>query len=111
MFSNNLPIQLTNFIGREREIAGVKRLLTNGDSFMPKHGPSSGARLVMLTGTGGTGKTRLAIEVARDLQDSHVSSESIFPDGIWFIALAALAPSASVAQAIMTALDLREVPG
>jgi predicted ATPase len=51
------------------------------------------------------------MEVARDLQDSHIPSESIFPDGIWFITLAALAPSASVAQAIMTALDLREAPG
>jgi len=111
MFSNNLPLQLTSFIGREREIAGVKRLLTNGDSFVPEHGRSSGARLVTLTGTGGTGKTRVAMKIAEDLHGSQIPSESIFPDGIWFITLAALAPSASVTQAIMTALDMREVPG
>jgi len=111
MFSNNLPLQLTSFIGREREIAWVKRLLTSSDSFAPEHGPSSSPRLVTLTGTGGTGKTRLAMEVAQALQDSEDTSESIFPDGIWFITLAALAPSGSVAQALMTALDLREVPG
>lgn len=111
MFSNHLPLQLTSFIGREREIAGVKHQLIGGDSSASEHGLSSGARLVTLTGTGGAGKTRLAMEVVRGLWDLQTSSESIFPGGIWFIALAALTPSASVAQAIMTALDLREKPG
>ena len=111
MFSNNLPLQLTSFIGREREIAGVKRLLIGSDASAPDPGLPSRARLVTLTGTGGTGKTRLAMEIVGNLQDSQVSSDSRFPGGIWFITLAALAPSGSVAQALMTALDLREVPG
>ena len=111
MLSNHLPFQLTSFIGREREIAGVKRLLMGSDPFTPDHGLSSGARLVTLTGTGGTGKTRLAMEVAREFQDSQVPVQPIFPDGICFSALAVLTPSGSVTQAIMTALNLREVPG
>ena len=49
---NNLPVQLTRFIGRQGQIAEIKRRLLNG------------ARLLTLTGPGGTGKTRLAIEVA-----------------------------------------------
>ena len=59
---NNLPLQVTSFIGREREMAEVKRLL-------------SASRLVTLTGPGGTGKTRLALQVAADLLDQH-------PDGV-----------------------------
>lgn len=115
MFSKNLPHQLTSFIGREREIAGIKRLLISSDSTASGHGVLSGgkwvgARLVTLTGTGGTGKTRLAMEVARDLLSLQIPSETSFPDGIWFITLAALAPSAPVVQAIMTTLDFREVP-
>lgn len=52
---SNLPLQLTSFIGREREIADLKELLTTE------------ARLVTLTGPGGSGKTRLALAVASDL--------------------------------------------
>jgi non-specific serine/threonine protein kinase len=116
MFSNNLPLQLTSFIGREREVAGIKRLLIGADSTAANHNLSSGrvaagARLVTLTGTGGTGKTRLALEITRELQNHQVASEPIFPDGTCFIPLAALTSSGSVAQAMMTALDLREVPG
>jgi non-specific serine/threonine protein kinase len=110
MSPNNLPLQLTSFIGREREITGVKRLLIGNDSSAPNQGLSSSARLVTLTGTGGTGKTRLAMEVARDLQNSQIRSESIFHDDIWFIAVAALTPYGFVRQDLMTALDLREVP-
>ena len=115
MLSTHIPLQLTSFIGREREITGVKRLFVHSDSPASDQGNQPDrkgdiARLVTLTGTGGTGKTRLAIEIARELQQFQNSAEPIFPDGIWFIPLAALAPSASVVQAVMTALDLREVP-
>ena len=67
---NNLPQQLTSLIGREAAVAEVKAQLT-------------GHRLVTLTGAGGVGKTRLAIEVGRSLLDRY-------PDGVWFAELASL---------------------
>ena len=66
--SSNLPIQLTSFVGRERELTEVGGLLTSN-------------RLVTLTGTGGAGKTRLALQVAADALDD-------FPDGIRLVELA-----------------------
>src|SRR3984893_14168617 len=71
---------LSSFIGRERELQEVKRLL-------------SGMRLLTLTGPGGVGKTRLAIEVARDLQCGKT-----FADGVSFAGLAAVADAALVPQ-------------
>lgn len=68
---NNLPLQLTSFIGREREIAEIAGLLRT-------------SRLVSLTGAGGVGKTRLALKVPSGQLDSYV-------DGVWLIELAALA--------------------
>src|SRR5215207_3270101 len=68
---NNLPLQLTRFIGRQRQIAEIKRRLLNG------------ARLLTLTGPGGTGKTRLAIEVAGETLPA-------FEDGAWFVDLASV---------------------
>src|SRR6185436_718375 len=65
MSPNNLPVQLTSFIGRDAEMAEVKRLL-------------SASRLVTLTGSGGCGKTRLSIQVASELGVQ-------FSDGVWFI--------------------------
>jgi predicted ATPase/class 3 adenylate cyclase len=88
---NNLPIQLTSFIGREREIAEAQRLL--GDT-----------RLLTLTGTGGCGKTRLALQVAADRLDEH-------PDGVWWVELASLTEPGLVPQAVADALRLREEPG
>jgi predicted ATPase/DNA-binding CsgD family transcriptional regulator len=73
---NNLPLQVTTFIGREREIAEVTRLLTT-------------TRLLTLTGAGGCGKTRLALQVAAALVDAY-------PNGVWFVELAALADPALV---------------
>ena len=73
---HNLPTQLTTFIGREREIADVQRLLGT-------------ARLLTLTGSGGCGKTRLALQVAADFIDQY-------PDGVWFVDLAPLADPAFV---------------
>jgi predicted ATPase/class 3 adenylate cyclase len=66
----NLPVEVTSFVGREREVEEVSGLL-------------EGSRLVTLTGPGGTGKTRLAIRVAGNLADR-------FPDGIFFVELASV---------------------
>jgi predicted ATPase len=89
----NLPIPLTSFIGRERELAEVRqRLLAK----LP-------ARLLTLTGPGGCGKTRLAIQVARDLVDS-------FAEGVWWVELATVADPTFVSQAIAKAIGLRETP-
>ena len=87
----NLPTELSSFIGREHEIADVRHLLAS-------------ARLVTLTGGGGTGKTRLALQVAASLLDSFV-------DGVWFIELAPLSDPALVLQFVAAALDVREQPG
>jgi predicted ATPase/DNA-binding CsgD family transcriptional regulator len=88
---NNLPIQLTSFIGREREISEVKHLLL-------------GTRLVTLIGVGGCGKTRLALQVANGLLGE-------FADGVWMVNLAPLSDPALVPQAVATALGIPEQPG
>jgi predicted ATPase len=88
---SNLPQQLTSFIGRKREIAEVKRLLST-------------TRLLTLTGAGGCGKTRLALQVATRVQREY-------PDGVWFVDLAPLAESGLVPQALASALGVREQPG
>ena len=88
---NNLPLQLTSFIGREQEIAEVKALLPD-------------SRLLTLTGPGGSGKTRLALQVAAEVLDE-------FADGIWLVELASLTEAALVRQAAITALGLREEQG
>jgi len=90
-YPNNLPLQLTGFVGREREMAEVERLLGT-------------SRLLTLTGTGGCGKTRLALQVAADLLEEY-------PDGVWFVDLAPLSDSELVAQAVAFTLGLRDVPG
>ena len=87
---HNLPYQLTSFIGREQEIAQLEELVTAN-------------RLVTLTGAGGAGKTRLAIEVARRLVDA-------FPDGVWLVELAALSDPRLVPQAVAQALGVKEQP-
>ena len=88
---NNLPVQLSSFIGRERELAEVGRLLTDH-------------RLVTLTGAGGCGKTRLAIQAASEALDR-------FPDGAWWVELAPLADERLVGAAIAEALGVRPLPG
>lgn len=88
---HNLPLQPTSFIGREREIADVKRLLAT-------------THLMTLTGSGGTGKTRLSLEVAAELLDT-------FNDGLWFIELAPLSDSALVPVTVTSVLGVREEPG
>jgi predicted ATPase/class 3 adenylate cyclase/Tfp pilus assembly protein PilF len=87
----NLPAMLTSFIGREREMAEVKRLLTL-------------TRLLTITGAGGVGKTRFAVQVAADLLDSCA-------DGVWLIELAPLSNSDLAAQLVANGLGIREEEG
>jgi predicted ATPase/class 3 adenylate cyclase/Tfp pilus assembly protein PilF len=85
---NNLPEQLTSFIGREKELARVQEKLAE-------------SRLVTLTGSGGVGKTRLSIQAAHDCL-------SDYRHGAWLIELAPLADPALVPQAIVTTFGLQE---
>ena len=89
-FPNNLPTQLTSFIGRENEITEVKQELE-------EH------RLVTLTGSGGTGKTRLSLQVAADLLEE-------FDHGIWFIELAPLTDPDLIPQTILSSIGISEQP-
>lgn len=89
--TNNLPAQVTSFIGRASEITAVKDLLST-------------ARLVTLTGAGGCGKTRLALRVAHDLVESYA-------DGVWLVELAPLSDPKLVPQAVAAVLDVPEQPG
>ena len=86
-----LPLSLTSFIGREEEIAQIKARLRT-------------TRLLTLTGTGGVGKTRLALEVARRVQVEY-------RDGAWLVELAALADPGLIPQAVSQVLGIREQPG
>ena len=87
----NLPRQLTSFVGREREMATALELL-------------AGHRLLTLTGPGGTGKTRLALETAHATRDQ-------FADGAWFVDLAPVRDAGLVPLAISRALDVGVDPG
>lgn len=86
---HNLPIQPTPFIGREKEVSVVKQLVRSAD-----------VRLLTLTGPGGTGKTRLALQVAAELND-------LFTDGIYFVDLAPIGQSTFVLPAVVQTLGLR----
>ena len=88
---NNLPYQLTTFIGREQQIEEVRRHL-------------AADRLVTLTGPGGGGKSRLAIQVAAQSVDS-------FPEGAWLVELDTLRDPELVPQAVASTLGIREQPG
>ncbi|MDQ4038080.1 MAG: AAA family ATPase [Actinomycetota bacterium] len=88
---NNLPTQLTAFIGRHHEVSRVRELLAVN-------------RLLTLTGTGGTGKTRLALEVAEQ-------SVEQLPDGVFFVDLSAIDEPELVPSAIAAALGVREDAG
>ncbi len=88
---NNLPLELSSFVGREKELAEVKLLLED-------------TRLLTLTGSGGCGKTRLAVVAADELLER-------FEDGVWMVELAPLADPSLVPQAVASVLDTREQPG
>ena len=88
---NNLPVQLTAFVGRDRELAEVMRLLAT-------------THLLTLTGSGGTGKTRLSQEVGAQLLDH-------FADGVWLVELAPVLDPELVVQSVTGALGVREQPG
>jgi non-specific serine/threonine protein kinase len=89
--SDNLPLQLNRFVGREREVAAVRELLVN-------------TRLLTLTGAGGSGKTRLALQVATDLREE-------FAHGIWWVELAALSDPLLVPQVVASVVGLPERAG
>ena len=85
---NNLPTQLTSFVGRERELEEAGRLLEAN-------------RLVTMTGPGGTGKTRLSLQVAANAADRY-------PDGVFFVALETVREPSLVASRIASAIGLAE---
>jgi predicted ATPase/transcriptional regulator with XRE-family HTH domain len=85
-----LPLSLTSFVGRDAELSEVTALL-------------AGARLLTLTGVGGCGKTRLALEVARAVVPSY-------PDGVWLVELGPLADPRLVPQRVGAVVGVRETP-
>jgi predicted ATPase/class 3 adenylate cyclase len=89
----NLPEDLTSFIGRESDIEQLHDLLVDFEEQQPV------ARLITLIGPGGTGKTRLALKVAREVR-------AAFPDGVWLIELAPITDPAGVPNLLMETLGL-----
>lgn len=87
---NNLPTQLTSFVGREKELADVKKLLQD-------------AHMLTLIGSGGTGKTRLSIQAASEMLNHY-------PDGVWLVELAPISDALLVPRTIAMAMRLREQP-
>ena len=87
---HNIPIDLTSFIGRENEVQQVREIL-------------EGTRLLTLTGVGGTGKTRLALQAARGLLGN-------FMDGVWVVELSTIFDTNQVVGAIMNVLNIRDQP-
>jgi predicted ATPase/Tfp pilus assembly protein PilF len=88
---NNLPVQLTSFVGRENELGEIKKLIET-------------SRLVTLTGAGGSGKTRLALQVAAEMSE-------YFHNGVFFVALAPIINPGLVAATIAQALGIIESAG
>jgi predicted ATPase len=88
---HNLPAPRSSFVGREQQIEEVKSRLAQ-------------TRLLTLTGVGGSGKTRLALEVGRDLIEAY-------PDGVWLVQLAPLSEEVLVPKAVAEALGVIERPG
>ena len=89
--THNLPASLTSFVGRERELVEVKRMLAM-------------TRLLTLTGPGGSGKTRLALETAADLVGAY-------QDGVWLVDLAPLSEPGLLVQEVAGVLEVQERPG
>jgi predicted ATPase/class 3 adenylate cyclase/DNA-binding CsgD family transcriptional regulator len=91
LVSHNLPVQLTNFIGRERELASAYSMLAD-------------ARLVTLTGPGGSGKTRFSLALAE-------RALGLFPDGVYFVALAPITDPNLVMPSVAQALSVPDAAG
>jgi predicted ATPase/DNA-binding SARP family transcriptional activator len=91
VYAHNLPAQLTRFIGRKEEIAEVEQLLAV-------------SRLLTLTGAGGSGKTRLALQVAADVMEAY-------PDGVWLVELAPLTDPTVVPQMVAAVLGVSDESG
>jgi len=89
----NLPVPATPFLGRARELEQVVGLLRD-----------TSVRLLTLTGPGGAGKTRLALQAAAEVAED-------LPDGVWWVSLAPLRDPALALDAVAKALDVRERPG
>ncbi|HKY48432.1 MAG TPA: adenylate/guanylate cyclase domain-containing protein, partial [Acidimicrobiia bacterium] len=87
----NLPAQLTSFVGRDQELEEATKLL-------------GGTRLLTIAGVGGSGKTRLSLQIAVDALDHY-------RDGVWLVELAPVAEPEGVLRAVATTLGLREMPG
>ncbi len=90
---NNLPLQPTPFIGREKELEAAKKVLCD-----------DGCRVLTLTGPGGAGKTRLALQTAAELIED-------FPEGVYFVDLSAIDSARYVLPAIARTLEIRETGG
>ena len=88
---NNLPQQITSFVGRERALAEVRQLLGR-------------TRLLTLVGVGGLGKTRLSLQLGAEVLDDYA-------DGVWFVELGPLADAQLVAQAVASVLGVKEEAG
>ncbi len=88
---NNLPQQVNSFVGRDHDMAQVQQLLAN-------------SHLLTLLGMGGLGKSRLSVQVAAVALDNY-------PDGVWFVELAALSDPRLVPQALASVLGVKEEPG
>lgn len=88
---NNLPAQVTRFVGRARELADLKQRLRS-------------TRLITLVGPGGTGKTRLSLQVAADVLEGY-------PHGVWLVELATSTEADRVPDAVLDALEIRSEPG
>jgi hypothetical protein len=88
---HNLPVQVTNFIGREKEIGELRALVEN-------------SRLVTITGEGGCGKTRISLQVAKEYLDK-------FNDGVWFVDLAPLNDPELLPPEVANTLSITEEPG
>src|SRR5829696_7031983 len=87
---NNLPVQLTPFLGREEQVAQIVALLSRGD-----------VRVLTITGPGGVGKTRVALQVAADVLED-------FPDGVWFVDLSVLDNPTLVPAAVAGVFGVRD---
>ena len=90
-FAHNLPVQMTSFVGRENVMEDLKATLATN-------------RLVTLTGPGGTGKTRLSLQVGAELLENY-------PDGVWFVELAPLTAPELVTTEVAGVLGVKPAPG